>query len=142
PMRRVAAGLLIALAACGGPTRARPTAEPMPSTTTPTATTAAPAAPTTTTTARPVTTTARPQPRPTTTRPAIAARPPKVPGPGLAGKIIAVDPGHNGANGSHPAEINRKVDAGGFQKECDTTGTATNAGYTESAYTFDVAIRL
>ena len=56
--------------------------------------------------------------------------------------MIAIDPGHNGANGSHSNEINRKVDAGGFQKECDTTGTSTNAGYTEAAYTFDVAARL
>src|SRR5207244_9143389 len=61
---------------------------------------------------------------------------------GLTGKTIAIDPGHNGANGSHPEEINRPVDAGGFKKECDTTGTATNAGYTEAAYTFDVATRL
>ena len=61
---------------------------------------------------------------------------------GLQGAIIAVDPGHNGANGSHPSEINRQVDAGGFQKACDTTGTATASGYTEAAYTFDVATRL
>jgi N-acetylmuramoyl-L-alanine amidase len=95
-----------------------------------------------TTTGRPPTTVrSRPRPRPTTTtRPAPKSRPPL--GPGLAGKVIAIDPGHNGGNGSHPAEINRKVDAGGFQKECDTTGTATNAGYTEAAYTFDVATRL
>src|SRR5206468_11421385 len=63
-------------------------------------------------------------------------------GPGLAGKVIAIDPGHNGGNASHPNEINRQVDAGGFQKSCDTTGTATNAGYAEAAYTFDVATRL
>lgn len=61
---------------------------------------------------------------------------------GLQGAVIAVDPGHNGANGSHPKEINRQVDAGGFQKACDTTGTQTVSGYTESAYTFDVANRL
>jgi N-acetylmuramoyl-L-alanine amidase len=60
----------------------------------------------------------------------------------LAGKTIAVDPGHNGANWSHPAAINRLVDAGGFRKACDTTGTSTNAGYTEAAYNFDVALRL
>jgi N-acetylmuramoyl-L-alanine amidase len=60
----------------------------------------------------------------------------------LAGKTIAVDPGHNGANWSHPDDINRLVDAGGFRKACDTTGTSTNAGYTEAAYNFDVALRL
>jgi N-acetylmuramoyl-L-alanine amidase len=60
----------------------------------------------------------------------------------LLGKTIAVDPGHNGANWAHPAAINRLVDAGGFRKACDTTGTSTNDGYSEAAYTFDVATRL
>lgn len=61
----------------------------------------------------------------------------------LAGKVIVIDPGHNGANGSHPSQINRLVDAGfGLRKACNTTGTATNAGYSEAAYTFDVARRL
>jgi N-acetylmuramoyl-L-alanine amidase len=60
----------------------------------------------------------------------------------LAGKTIAIDPGHNGANWSHPAQINRLVDAGGFRKACDTTGTSTADGYSEAAYTFDVALRL
>jgi len=60
----------------------------------------------------------------------------------LAGKTIVIDPGHNGANWSHPAEINRLVDAGGFRKACDTTGTSTADGYSEAAYTLDVAIRL
>jgi N-acetylmuramoyl-L-alanine amidase len=60
----------------------------------------------------------------------------------LAGKTIAIDPGHNGANWSHASEINRLVDAGGFRKACDTTGTSTNDGYTEAAYNFDVATRL
>jgi N-acetylmuramoyl-L-alanine amidase len=60
----------------------------------------------------------------------------------LAGKSIAVDPGHNGANWTHPAEINRLVDAGGFRKACDTTGASTDDGYTEAAYDFDVAMRL
>src|SRR2546421_12382886 len=60
----------------------------------------------------------------------------------LLGKTIAVDPGHNGANWSHPAEIDRVVDAGGFRKACDTTGASTNDGYTEAAYNFDVAMRL
>lgn len=60
----------------------------------------------------------------------------------LAGKTIAVDPGHNGRNWAHPEEINRLVDAGTLRKACDTTGTATASGYTEPAFTFDVALRL
>ena len=49
--------------------------------------------------------------------------------------------GHNGANGSHPSEINRLVDIVNGKKACDTTGTSTNDGYPESAYTLDVANR-
>jgi N-acetylmuramoyl-L-alanine amidase len=56
--------------------------------------------------------------------------------------VIVIDPGHNGANGAHPADINRLVPAGGFMKACDTTGTQTDAGYTEAAYNFDLAQRL
>jgi N-acetylmuramoyl-L-alanine amidase len=59
----------------------------------------------------------------------------------LAGKVIVIDPGHNGGNAAHPGAINRKVDAGGFLKECDTTGTETDAGYPEHAFTLDVAQR-
>lgn len=56
---------------------------------------------------------------------------------------MVLDPGHNGGNGAHPAEINRKVPAGrGQTKPCNTTGTATNAGYPEHAFTFDVAQRV
>ena len=61
----------------------------------------------------------------------------------LAGKVIVIDPGHDGGNFTHPTQINRLVDAGfGLSKPCNTTGTATNAGYSEAAYTFDVATRL
>ena len=60
----------------------------------------------------------------------------------LRGATIAVDPGHNGRNWAHPAEINRLVDAGTLRKACDTTGTATASGYAEPAFTFDVAVRL
>ena len=60
----------------------------------------------------------------------------------LRGKTIAIDPGHNGANYQHTAEINRLVNAGTLMKACDTTGTSTNSGYSESAYNLDVALRL
>ncbi|MFD7435522.1 N-acetylmuramoyl-L-alanine amidase [Streptomyces sp. NPDC059861] len=60
----------------------------------------------------------------------------------LQGKVVVIDPGHNPHNFQHTAEINRKVDIGTTQKECDTTGTATNAGYTEAEFTLDVARRL
>lgn len=60
----------------------------------------------------------------------------------LAGKIVALNPGHDGGNASHPAFINKIVYAGnGIWKSCDTVGTATRAGYSEHALTWDVAIR-
>ncbi|MGW0777038.1 N-acetylmuramoyl-L-alanine amidase [Streptomyces sp. NPDC002835] len=67
--------------------------------------------------------------------------PPKGTGP-LAGKVVVVDPGHNPGNFSHTREINRQVDIGTNRKECDTTGTATNAGYREADFTLDVSRRL
>jgi N-acetylmuramoyl-L-alanine amidase len=57
----------------------------------------------------------------------------------LSGKVIVLDPGHNLNNSS---SINKNVYAGnGVYKPCDTTGTATNAGYPEHAFTWDVANR-
>ena len=59
------------------------------------------------------------------------------------GKVVVLDPGHNGGNASHPAEINKLVPAGrGQTKACNTTGTSTNAGYTEHAFNWDVANRV
>ncbi|MFE6056140.1 N-acetylmuramoyl-L-alanine amidase [Kitasatospora sp. NPDC056446] len=60
---------------------------------------------------------------------------------GLAGRTVVLDPGHNPGNSAHTAEINRQVDIGNARKECDTTGTETNAGYTEADYTLDVSRR-
>ncbi|MER7520784.1 N-acetylmuramoyl-L-alanine amidase [Streptomyces sp. NPDC126499] len=64
------------------------------------------------------------------------------PAPPLAGRTVVVDPGHNPGNFRHTTEINKKVDIGTNHKECDTTGTSTNAGYTEAAFTLDVSHRL
>jgi N-acetylmuramoyl-L-alanine amidase len=58
----------------------------------------------------------------------------------LSGKVVVVDPGHQLGNARFPAEINRPVDAGGFTKECNTTGTATNDGYPEATFTWEVAV--
>jgi N-acetylmuramoyl-L-alanine amidase len=89
------------------------------------ATTTTAAAPATTTTAPPTSTTK------TTTPPA------------GHGQVIVLDPGHNGGNAGHPAEINALVPAGrGQRKACNTTGTATNAGYAEHAFNWAVAQRV
>ncbi|MEU2114524.1 N-acetylmuramoyl-L-alanine amidase [Streptomyces sp. NPDC016459] len=63
-------------------------------------------------------------------------------GRSLAGRTIVVDPGHNPGNFRHSTEINQKVNIGTNRKECDTTGTSTNAGYTEASFTLDVSHRL
>ena len=62
--------------------------------------------------------------------------------PPLVGQIVAIDPGHNGGNGSNPAFIGRPVDGGGFIESCDTVGTETASKYSEHAFNFDVATRL
>lgn len=54
--------------------------------------------------------------------------------------VVVLDPGHNGGNGANARAINRPVPAGrGATKPCNTTGTSTNSGYTEHAFTLDVA---
>ncbi|MGH3933831.1 MAG: N-acetylmuramoyl-L-alanine amidase [Pseudonocardiaceae bacterium] len=56
---------------------------------------------------------------------------------------MVLDPGHNGANGAHPAEINRPVPNGrGGTKACNTTGTSTDGGYPEHAFNWDIALRV
>ena len=52
---------------------------------------------------------------------------------------MVIDPGHQLGNHNHPSEINAPVDAGGFDKPCNTTGTATDAGYPEATFTWEVA---
>jgi N-acetylmuramoyl-L-alanine amidase len=99
------------------PEPARTSASPTTTTTTSTSTT------TTSTTAPPVTSAA-------------------VPAAALAGKVIVLDPGHNEGNSRHATEINQQVDIGNGSKACDTTGTSTNDGYSEAAFTTDVAGRV
>ncbi|GAA4285293.1 N-acetylmuramoyl-L-alanine amidase [Brevibacterium daeguense] len=58
----------------------------------------------------------------------------------LAGRTIALDPGHNGGNAANPDRINAAVpDGRGGTKACNTTGTATESGYPEHAFNWDVS---
>ena len=57
----------------------------------------------------------------------------------LAGKIIGIDPGHNGLNWTDPAYINHLVWNGREWEACDTTGTETDGGYTEARFNWNVA---
>jgi N-acetylmuramoyl-L-alanine amidase len=60
----------------------------------------------------------------------------------LDGKVIVIDPGHQLGNATHPRQVNRLVNAGGFTKACNTTGTATNGGFPEATFTWKVALAL
>jgi N-acetylmuramoyl-L-alanine amidase len=57
----------------------------------------------------------------------------------LAGKVVGIDPGHNGGNASDPAFINHLIWNGREQETCDTTGTATDGGYSEARFNWNVA---
>ena len=77
-----------------------------------------------------------PSPHPSSRAP---ARPPARP---LAGKVIGIDPGHNGGNGADPGYIDKPIWNGRETETCDTTGTETDAGYTEAQFNFNVALYL
>ncbi|MDA3658843.1 Rv3717 family N-acetylmuramoyl-L-alanine amidase [Mycobacterium xenopi] len=58
----------------------------------------------------------------------------------IAGMIVFLDPGHNGAN---DASINRQVSNGrGGTKDCQASGTSTNSGYQEHTFTWDTTLRI
>jgi len=57
---------------------------------------------------------------------------------GIAGRIVFLDPGHNGAN---DASINRQVPTGrGGTKECQTSGTTTDNGFPEHTFNWEVVL--
>jgi N-acetylmuramoyl-L-alanine amidase len=70
--------------------------------------------------------------------PAAAAAAAATPLP-LAGETVGIDPGHNGRNYTDPSFLDRQVWNGRTQENCDTTGTATDGGYTEAQFNFQVA---
>jgi N-acetylmuramoyl-L-alanine amidase len=136
----------VALAACGiapashplnaaarTPSASRPAAGPAPSS-------SAPA-------------TAPPTADPAAVAAADATVPPRLPhsphgGPGrfaptapgvLDGKVVLVDPGHNGGNFSAPEIINQLIWNGRESETCDTTGAETDTGYTEAQFNWNVA---
>lgn len=57
----------------------------------------------------------------------------------LAGKIVGIDPGHNGRNYTDPSFLNKQVWNGREWENCDTTGTQTRGGYSEHAFNWAVA---
>ncbi|HLM04929.1 MAG TPA: N-acetylmuramoyl-L-alanine amidase [Blastococcus sp.] len=91
--------------------------------------------------AEPTTTSAATAPAteaPPPTQPAPAPSTPAVPAP-----VVVLDPGHNGGNAAHPEVVTAPVpDGAGGTKPCNTTGTATDAGFAEHAFNWDVALRV
>ncbi|TIC88517.1 N-acetylmuramoyl-L-alanine amidase [Nocardioides sp. GY 10113] len=82
-----------------------------------------------------------PLPEPTSAPGAPASVPaPPAGGRSLAGRVIVIDPGHQLGNSRFPAQVNASVDAGGFTKACNTTGTATDGGYPEATFAWEVAV--
>jgi N-acetylmuramoyl-L-alanine amidase len=60
----------------------------------------------------------------------------------LNGKVVLVDPGHNGGNFSAASAINKLIWNGRENETCDTTGTETDGGYTEALFNWNVALYL
>src|SRR5215467_8467353 len=65
--------------------------------------------------------------------------PPALP---LAGRVVGIDPGHNGGNFTDSGFINQLIWNGRESETCDTTGTETASGFTEANFNFDVATDL
>jgi N-acetylmuramoyl-L-alanine amidase len=57
----------------------------------------------------------------------------------LSGKIIGIDPGHNGLNYTDPSFLDQQIWNGREWEDCDTTGTETDGGYTEAKFNWLVA---
>lgn len=59
----------------------------------------------------------------------------------LAGKIVFLDPGHQGSN--DPAYLSKQVPTGrGGTKDCQASGTSSNSGYPEHAFTWETTLRI
>lgn len=139
---------LLTLAACSSSAAPRPSTSPAPSTSVSIAAPGTSSSP-------------RPRPAASSSRPTLPRRetpslrststpvsspvssPAAISAPAATGLTVVLNPGHDGGNGAHPDEINRLVPAGyGEYKACDTTGTNTDAGYSEHAFNWDVALRV
>ena len=98
------------------PSTTEPAADALPPSATETPADAVPAAATTTVPSPPATTAEAPSAAPAT------------------GAVVVLDPGHNGANGRNPGRIGRLVRVGNGSKRCNTTGTESVRGLTESRF--------
>jgi N-acetylmuramoyl-L-alanine amidase len=80
---------------------------------------------------------------PGTARASATASPARPSGPArpgiLRGKVVAVDPGHNGGNFHAASAIGKLIWNGRESETCDTVGAETDRGYTEATFNWDVA---
>ena len=60
----------------------------------------------------------------------------------LHGKVVVIDPGHNGGNAAAASIINQLIWNGRETETCDTTGTQTDSGYPEALFNWNVALYL
>ncbi len=60
----------------------------------------------------------------------------------LAGKVVGIDPGHNGLNYTDPSYLDHQIWNGREWENCNTTGTQTASGYTEARFNWNVATYL
>ncbi|WP_408898172.1 N-acetylmuramoyl-L-alanine amidase [Nocardioides sp. R1-1] len=60
----------------------------------------------------------------------------------LAGRVVVLDPGHQLGNARFRSRVDRAVDAGGLVKACNTTGTASDDGYPEATFAWEVAVEV
>lgn len=142
-MRRIAWALpAAAVLVCGcsaGPPAPRPASQ-------------SPAVPRASATASPAPSASRrPQPAPVSNAASAKAKPAVGGGPELLrptrtgilrGKVVAVDPGHNGGNFDAASVIGKLIWNGRETETCDTTGAETGGGYTEAQFNWDVALYL
>lgn len=146
-MRRfVITALVLLTAACTSSAAVRTTASrpahtirPAPVSSTPAAPSSSVSAPSSTMSAP--SSTAPETPRVASTRASSSSS--AVPRTAAAEPLVVLDPGHNGDNASAAGYLAHQVYAGyGRYKDCNTTGTETDAGYPEHAFTWDVAVRV
>ncbi|MDX1889718.1 Rv3717 family N-acetylmuramoyl-L-alanine amidase [Mycolicibacterium sp. 050158] len=59
----------------------------------------------------------------------------------IAGMIVFLDPGHQGAN--DPSFLSKQVPTGrGGTKDCQTSGTSTDSGYAEHTFNWETVLRI
>jgi N-acetylmuramoyl-L-alanine amidase len=133
PRLVAAAGLVLLLAGCGS---AAPPLALSPSTPL--------AAPPPTASLSPAPSSATPTPSALATRPMPPPAASPSPSPSAVPRpVVVLDPGHNGGNATHTAEVTKLVDAGrGLRKPCNEVGAENNAGYAEHSFNWDVVVRL